>query len=77
METLPDFSYKTFTTHSLDLADFFKDFEMNKFLEECNYANQALYVECTKMGNNQPRRKLKLGKYINNYLESPSLISPV
>ncbi|CAD8090364.1 unnamed protein product [Paramecium sonneborni] len=74
---LPEFSYKSNTHHSLDLENFFKEFEMKQFLEECNYSEQELYVECRKMKQFQQKRKLKLNHYINSYLESPSVISPV
>ncbi|CAD8205933.1 unnamed protein product [Paramecium octaurelia] len=74
---LPEFSYKSNTRQSLDLENFFKEFEMNQFLEECNYSEQELYVECRKMKQFQQKRKLKLNHYINSYLESPSVISPV
>ncbi|CAK94891.1 unnamed protein product (macronuclear) [Paramecium tetraurelia] len=77
MVNLPEFSYKSNTRQSLDLENFFKEFEMNKFLEECNYSEQELYVECRKMKQFQQKRKLKLNHYINTYLESPSVISPV
>ncbi|CAD8070357.1 unnamed protein product [Paramecium primaurelia] len=74
---LPEFSYKSNTYRSLDLENFFKEFEMKQFLEECNYSQQELYVECRKMKQFQQKRKLKLNHYINSYLESPSIISPV
>lgn len=35
---LPEFSYKLNTKKSLDLENFFKEFEMKQFLEECNYS---------------------------------------
>lgn len=34
---LPDFTHKPKATRAVDLENFFKDFEMNKFLEECDY----------------------------------------
>ncbi|CAD8148724.1 unnamed protein product [Paramecium octaurelia] len=74
---LPEFSYKSIPKRSLDLENFFKEFEMKQFLEECNYSQQELYVECRKMREFQQKRKLKLNKYINSYLEAPSIISPV
>lgn len=75
MANLPEFSYKVLPAKSLDLADFFKNYEMNRFLEECNYTSQELYKECTKMRSKAKKRKLKLTKYINSYLESPSIIN--
>ncbi|CAD8089329.1 unnamed protein product [Paramecium sonneborni] len=74
---LPEFSYKQITKRSLDLENFFKEFEMRQFLEECNYSEQELYVECRKMREFQQKRKLKLNKYINSYLEGPSIINAV
>ena len=48
MSNLPEFKYNSFTVKTLDLENFFKDFEMSKFLDECDYSESEMYAECIR-----------------------------